>query len=186
MSIPEWEEIAIPEGFGPYRLLYNPPSETVIAELRSIGEQFFPNHLYIRKKDSSQYEPIKHFEQMVSSESGVTSLGRPLLFYLSNKLTKRDERFNGDFEGLYSFDLQTRTHLKIADKNSLQFPSPYVEGWITGLVDVSADARELYLTVGMMSPDKSSGFRMVDHQLARMDLPTGSIHPVSHLRGTFF
>jgi hypothetical protein len=38
MGIPEWEEIAIPEGFGPYRLLYNPPSETVIAELRSIGE----------------------------------------------------------------------------------------------------------------------------------------------------
>ena len=64
MSIPEWEEIAIPEGFGPYRLLYNPPSETVIAELRSIGEQFFPNQLYIRKKDSSKYEPIKHFEQI--------------------------------------------------------------------------------------------------------------------------
>lgn len=31
MGIPEWEEIAIPEGFGPHRLLYNPPSETVIA-----------------------------------------------------------------------------------------------------------------------------------------------------------
>ena len=47
MEIPEWEEIAIPEGFGPYRLLYNPPSETVIAELRSIGDQFFPNQ-YLR------------------------------------------------------------------------------------------------------------------------------------------
>jgi hypothetical protein len=79
MEIPEWEEIAIPEGFGPHRLLYNPPSETVIAELRSIGEQFFPNQLYIRKKDSPKYEPIKNFEQMVSSESAVTSLGRPLL-----------------------------------------------------------------------------------------------------------
>jgi|HubBroStandDraft_1064217.scaffolds.fasta_scaffold96539_1 hypothetical protein len=58
MEIPEWEEIAIPEGFGPYRLLYNPPSETVIAELRSIGEQFLPNQLYIRKKDSPKYEPM--------------------------------------------------------------------------------------------------------------------------------
>jgi hypothetical protein len=70
----------------------------------------------------------------------VTSLGRPLIFYLSNKLTKRDKGFSGDWEGLYSFDLQKRTHLKIADKDSLRFPSPYVEGWITGLVDVSADA----------------------------------------------
>jgi hypothetical protein len=186
MEIPEWEEIAIPEGFGPYRLLYNPPSETVIAELRSIGEQFFPNQLYIRKKDSAQYEPIKNFEQMVSSESAVTSLERPLLFYLSNKLMKKDEGFNGDWEGLYSFDFQKRTHLKIADKDSLRFPSPYVEGWVISLVDVSADASELYLTVGMMRPDTSAGFRMVNHQLARMDLTTGNIHLVSHLKGTFF
>jgi hypothetical protein len=186
MEIPEWEEIAIPEGFGPHRLLYNPPSETVIAELRSIGEQFFPNQLYIRKKDSPKYEPIKNFEQMVSSESAVTSLGRPLLFYLSNKLTKTDGGFSGDWEGLYSFDLRERTHLKIADKDSLRFPSPYVEGWVTSLVDVSADASELYLTVGMMRPDTSAGFRMVNHQLARMDLPTGNFHLISHLKGTFF
>jgi len=186
MEIPEWEEIAIPEGFGPHRLLYKPPSETVIAELRSIGEQFFPNQLCIRKKDSPKYEPIKDFAQMVSSESAVTSLGRPLLFYLSNKLTKKNEGFSGDWEGLYSFDLQKRTHFKIADKDSLRFPSPYAEGSITGLVDVSADASELYLTVGMMSPDTSAGFQMVNHQLARMELSTGNIHLVSHLKGTFF
>jgi hypothetical protein len=64
-------------------------------------------------------------------------------------LTKTDGGFSGDWEGLYSFDLRERTHLKIADKDSLRFPSPYVEGWVTSLVDVSADASELYLTVGM-------------------------------------
>lgn len=186
MEIPEWEEIAIPEGFGPYRLLYNPPSETVIAELRSIGEQFLPNQLYIRKKDSPKYEPIKDLERMVSSESAVTSLGRPLLFYLSNKLTKRDEGFAGNWEGLYSFDLQKRRHLKIADKASLRLPSPYVEGWVSSLVDVSTDASELYVAVAMMSPDTSADFRMVNHQLARMDLSTGNIHLISQLKGTFF
>jgi hypothetical protein len=187
MGIPEWEEIAIPEGFGPYRLLYNPPSETVIIELRSIGEQFLANQLYIRQKDAPKYEPVKSLEPMVSSESPVTSLGRPMLFYLSNRLTKREEQgFSGDWEGLYSFDLQKRTHLKIADKASLRLPSPYVEGWVTNLVDVSADASKLYLTVGMMQPDTSEGFRMVKHQLAQMDLATGKIHLVSHLRGSFF
>lgn len=186
MGIPEWEEIAIPEAFGPHRLLYNPPSETVIVELRSIGEEFLPSQLHIRRKDSPKYEPIKAFEQMVSSESAVTALGRPLLFYLSNKLTKMDEGFSGDWEGLYSFDLQKRTHAMIADKNSLRLPSPYVEGWVTSLIHASADASELYLTVGMMAPDTSTGFQMVNHQLARMDLPTGQIHLVSHLKGTFF
>lgn len=187
MGIPEWEEIAIPVGFGPYRLLYNPPSETVIIELRSIGEQFFPNQLYIRQKDAPKYEPVKALEPMVSSESPVTSLGRPMLFYLSNRLAKREGGvFNGEWQGLYSFDLQKRTHLKIADKDSFQFPSPYVEGWVTRLVDVSADASKLYLTVGMMRPDTSEGFRMVNHQLAQMDLATGRVHLVSHLKGSFF
>lgn len=186
MSIPEWEEIAIPKGFGPYRLLYNPASETVIAELRSIGEEFSPNRICIRKKDSPKYEPIRDFEQLVSYESAVTSLGRPFLFYLSNKLKKREKGFSGDWEGLYSYDLEKRTHRKIADKDSLQFPSPYVEGWITGLVDACADASELYLTMGMMPPAPSKGFRMVNHQLARMDLETGNILLLSHLQGTFF
>lgn len=186
MEIPEWEEIAIPEGFGPYRLLYNPPSETVIAELRSIGAQFFPNQVYVRKKDSLKYEPIGGSDQMVSSESAVSSLERPLIFYLSNKLTKKDKGFSGDWEGLYSFDLQKQTRLKIADKDSLRLPSPFVEGWITNLVAVSADASELYLTLGMMGADVSAGFRMANYQLARMDLATGDIHFVSHLKGTFF
>lgn len=186
MGIPEWEEIAIPEGFGPFRLLYNPPSETLIAELRSIGERFSPNQLYIRQKDAPKYEPVNGLEPMVSFESPMTSLGRPMLFYLSNRFKMEEKRFSGDWEGLYSFDLQKRTHLKIADKDSLRLPSPYVEGWVTSLVNVSADASELYLTVGMMRPDTSAGFRMVNHQLARMDLPTGNIHLVSHLKGTFF
>jgi hypothetical protein len=186
MAIPEWEEIAIPEGYGPHRLLYNPPSETVIVELRSIGEQFVPNQTFIRKKDSPKYEPIRLSDPMLSSEATVTALERPLLFYLSTKITKKDEIFNGEWEGLYSFDLHERTHLRIADKNSLRLPAPYIEGWVNGLVDVSADASELYLIMGMIGPDTSSGFRIVNHQLARMDLRSGNIHSVSHLKGAFF
>jgi hypothetical protein len=160
--------------------------ETVIAELQSSGEQFFPNQIYIRKKESPKYEPIGGIDQMVSSESAVSSLGRPLLFYLSNKVTKRDNGFGGDWEGLYSFDLQNKTRLKIADKESIRFSSPYVGGFVKGLVDVSADATELYLTVGMMPPDTGERFRMVNHQLARMDLATGQMDLISHLKGLFF
>jgi hypothetical protein len=186
MGMPEWEEIAIPDGFGPFRLLYNPPSDTVIAELRSIGDQFFPNQLYIRKKDSPKYEPITRSDRMVSSESVVTSLERPFLFYLSYGMTKSDAGLRGDWEGLYSFDLQERRHLKILDRNSLQLPSPYVEGWITGLVAVSAAARELYLTVGMLPPKTSTELRKVNHQLVRIDLPGCDIHLITELKGTFF
>jgi hypothetical protein len=88
--------------------------------------------------------------------------------------------------GLFSFNLEERTHTELAAKGSLQLPSPFVEGWITSLVDVSADASELFLTVGLMGPETSGGFRMVNHQLARMDLTTGVLHFVSHLKGILF
>jgi hypothetical protein len=182
MAIPGWEEIGIPEGFGPYRLLYNPHSETVIVELRSIGEQFFPNRAYIRRKDSIRYEPLKDVEQMVSSESIVTSLGHPLLFYLSNRFRKTEKGFGGEWEGIYSFDLQERTHLKIVDKSSLRLPAPYVQGWVTSLIAVSADAREVYLTLGMMRPEGG----LVNHQLARLDLRSHDISSISQLKGVFF
>ena len=186
MGIREWEDIAIPEGFGPHRLLYNPASETVIAELRSIGERSFPNRIYTRKKDSPRYEPIQEFEQRVSCESAVTPLERPLLFYLSIRWTKHDEGFGGDWDGLFSFDLEKRTHRKVVDKDSLTLPSPFVEGWVSSLIDVSPDGSELYLTAGIMAADTGTGFRMVNHQLARMRLPTGDIHLLSHLKGAFF
>jgi hypothetical protein len=51
----EWEEIGIPEACGPFRLLYNPPGETVIAEPRSIEEEFLPKTVCVREKDSLKY-----------------------------------------------------------------------------------------------------------------------------------
>ncbi len=109
-----------------------------------------------------------------------------MLFYISNTVKKVDDGYTGDWLGLYSFDLESRKHYKIADKDSLRLPPPYAEGWITSLVGASTDATELYLTVGMMPPDSTQGFRMVDHQLAKMNLTTRDIHPLSGLKGAFF
>jgi hypothetical protein len=182
----EWGEIGIPKGYGPYRLLYNPPSGTVIAELRSIGEEFLPNKVLIRHKDSPKYGPIGPDQPMVSSESLVTALSHPTLFYLSHELRKQESTYAGRWLGLYSFDIENGTSVKLAGPGLLSLPSPYVEGWVTGIVDVSADAAELYLTMGMMEPSSSGGFRAVDHYLARMDVPTRGIHLVTRLRGVFF
>jgi hypothetical protein len=51
----------------------------------------------------------------------------------------RIARLLSDYErpvGLFSFDLEERMHTDVAAKGSLQLPSPFVEGWITSLVDV--------------------------------------------------
>lgn len=164
MTIPEWEALGIPEGYGPHRLVYNPPSETVIVELRSVGEEFLPNRIYIRHKDFAKYELIQVPEPMVSHESVLTSLGRPFLFFNTIRLSKCEMGYGGDWGGIYSFDIQKRTLLQLASKDSLLLPPPYSEGWVSGLVSASEDASRLYLTVGMMMPENSSSFRMVGFQ----------------------
>ena len=47
MAIHEWEEIGIPEACGPFRLLYKPPGETVIAG--STGGDDHQDYRQIRK-----------------------------------------------------------------------------------------------------------------------------------------
>lgn len=192
MSIPEWEEIGIPNEYGPLRLLYNPPAETVIAELRSVGEEFLPNRIYTRHKDSAKYELLGEPDALISYESVATALARPLVFYNTFKLTNVSATSAGkreyamDWDGLYSLELKKQTHSKIASKDALALPPPYSEGWVSSLVSVSDDGSELYLRVAVSGAEVSSGFRTVSYRLARMDLMTRMIDLISPLRGTFF
>jgi hypothetical protein len=153
----------------------------VIVELRSTAEEFLPNRIYIRHKDQPRYRPLKALQPMVSSEAVVTPLECPRLFYLSNKLSKRDQHYAGEWEGLYSFDIQTGTSVQLASRDSLSLPPPYTEGWVNDIVSVSADANQLYLRIGALRPEASA----VDNQLVRMDMSTREIHFVSRLKGSF-
>lgn len=180
--IAEWNEIGIPEGYGPRRLLYNPASETLIAELQSVGEEFMPNKIYVRHKDEHAYEPLVPLLPAVSSESAVTSFARPLLFYISRRIVKRERDYAGQWEGLYSFDISGSTCTRLPDLDPLSLPRPYPEAWINDLVGVSPDAAELYFRVSAVSPGSTS----VDHHLARMDLRSGKVDFIAALKGAFF
>jgi len=120
--IPEWTAVGIPDGYGPCKLLYNPPSGMVIVELRSTGEEFLPNQIYLRHKDEHTYRPVRDLQPMVSSESVATSLDSPRLFYISNKLVRREQHHAGEWDGLYQFDIQTGATVRLACQSSLLLP----------------------------------------------------------------
>ncbi len=186
MSIPEWEDMGIPEGYGPGQLLYNVPSETIIIELRPVGEEFSPNRIYTRHKDSPKYEPIKVFEPMESCESVVTSPGRPLLFYLSVKIAKLEDHWAGNWKGVYCFDMVDRTEAEILSEELLVLPPPYNRGWVSALISASEDGSTLIMNVAMTVESHTSGFHAVDYQLASMEVETKRLHLISHLKGCFF
>jgi hypothetical protein len=186
MSIPKWEEIGIPEGYGPHRLLYNQPSETLIVELKSVRGEFKPNRIYIRHKDAHKYRPIRTYEPMEGSESAVTSSRHPKLFYLSQIVEKRENYYAADWNGLYSLDILSGEEAKIVGKDSLLVPPPYNSGWVSSLVSSSEDAAELLIVVAMEAERTYSGFQAVDYRLASLDLATKKLGLISQLKGTFF
>jgi len=186
MSSAEWKEIGIPEGYEPHRLLYNAQSETIIIELRSISEEFSPNKIYIRTKNSSKYESLNSIRPLDSCESAVTSSGKPVLFYLSYRIKKLENGWGGDWLGLYSFNILNHSETEIVSKGSLLLPSPYNRGWVSTIVSASEDASTLVLTVGMTEESNSQRFCKGDHHLASLNLETNQLSLISKLKGTFF
>ena len=68
------------------------PSDTVIAELRFVGEEFYPNQVYVRKRDRSRYEAVQSLDLTVSSESAGVSLF-PTLYAIPS--TRRGDGLQG-------------------------------------------------------------------------------------------
>src|ERR1700741_623819 len=69
----------VPAGYISQKLLYNPASETVIAELRAPGgANVLPTRLFIRRKDAEAYEQIGNPPEELSYESFVTCDKQPV------------------------------------------------------------------------------------------------------------
>ena len=185
-SPPEWQQEGIPPGYGFSQLLYNPPSGIQIVELcHGVSERFHPNRLFVRLKGAEKYEQLGMPEESCSQESAVTSPGQPILFFNSNRLTIDGDRVSGNWDGLYSVDLETLTIVRCASKETLKLPVPYNDCWVTNLMCLSADGKLLYLTIGMCEMTGSTG-REIAYYLAQFDMETRNLETISRLRAIFF
>jgi hypothetical protein len=116
----------------------------------------------------------------------VISLAKPILFFNSNRLTQHEEsRASGEWDALYSVDLETLSVVRFASKETLSLSAPYNDCWVTGLLSISDDGGLLYLTIGMCEMTGTSRSNIAYH-LAALDVRTQSLRMVSPLRATFF
>ncbi len=183
---PEWQQAGIPAGYGFSQLLYNPPTGIQIVELcHGTSERFHPNRLFVRLKGAERYEQLGTPEENCSQESAVTSPGQPILFFNSNRLMIRGDRVSGDWDGLYSVDLEKLTIVRCASKETLILPAPYSDCWVTNLLSLSADGKLLYLTIGMCEITGSTR-QEIAYYLAQFDVGNGNLETISRLGATFF
>lgn len=175
-----WRAAGVPEGYSRPRVLYNAASESVILEVQNADKKSGPTRLLVRHKDAEVYEPIGSPEEEVSYESAITCETRPIVVFNSMHRTKTG---GGNWVGVNVFDLMNRSLTVCVSKQNLAVPAPYSGGWIAELLRLSDDACHVYVKAGLEMRHEN-GAKM-DYYVARMDLKSGQLELVSHLKNVW-
>lgn len=165
----------LPSGYTSHKLLYNDIAETLILELRASSAFALPTRLFTRHKGKEAYEQIGSPAEELSYESPVTCEGFPVVVFNSLKWGKT----GGDWEGVYSFNLNTRELVVCLSREKLQLSEAHGRLWILELVSLSEDARTLYVNIGVEKIVSSGS--VVHYYLAKVDLPNQQVTLLSRL-----
>ena len=117
-------ELGIPEGYAPRRLLFNPPSETMILELQGLGDitNWRPTRLYLKHKNAAKYTQIGSPDETTSYESPVASPKQPLLGFNVTTWRKAESYVSGDWQELRVLDINLGVELfSIASRTANRF-----------------------------------------------------------------
>jgi len=170
----------LPSGYIFHRLLYNNAAEMLILELRANSPVLLPTRLFTRHKGNEGYEQIGSPAEDVSYESPVTCESSPVVVFNSLKRGKT----GSDWEGVYSFDLNTRELVVCVSPEKLQLSEAHGRLWIPEILSLSEDAQTLYVNVGVERI--VSGGSIVQYYLAKVDLSDQQATLLSRLQDIRF
>jgi len=170
----------LPEGYTSHRLLYNKAAETLILELRGRSMFLLPSRLFVRHKDKEAYEQVGTPTEAVSYESPVTCESCSLVMF--NSLTVR--KTGGDWEAVYSFNLNTKELEVCISPEKLRLSEPHGRLWIRELISLSEDAKTLYVNIGVEKTVSGGG--AVHYYFAKIGLPEQEVTLLSRLQDIRF
>jgi hypothetical protein len=170
----------LPSGYISHKLLYNNAAEMLILELRSSSVFVLPTRLFTRHIGKEAYEQVGSPSEDVSYESPVTCESFPVVVFNSLKRGKT----GGDWEGVYSFNLNTRELAVCVSPEKLRLSEAHGRLWIPQLVSLSEDARTLHVNIGVEKIVSGGG--IVHYYLAKVDLTDQQVTLLSRLLDTGF
>jgi len=91
-----------------------------------------------------------------------------------------------DWEGMYFLDLRSKEIHACVSKDNFVLPAPYDErGWVSNVRGVSDDGGYAYVIVAM-GRRRSEKEIVYDYHMAKIELKSGALELISHLKNTFF
>ena len=181
-------ELGIPEGYAPRRLLFNPPSETMILELQGLGDisNWRPTRLYLKHKNAAKYSQIGSPDETTSYESPVTSLKQPLLGFNVMTWQKNESSVAGNWQECRVLDINSGVLQHSVKNGEPILPEGFNDCWISDLLAISDDGGQIYVIAGVSFRGENVGRSRIRHVLGVLDLTSKRLDPISVLRGVFF
>jgi hypothetical protein len=168
------ELTGIPPRFCSKDLLYNPPSDTLIAHLFSqdpSDRQML--RVFARPANQAFYKQIGDWPSDITCMEVITSEGSPLLYFTTFRL--------GDFDALWQATLPHLVVTRIATGEELYLQVQHKRAWISKLISTVPNGKDLFCVVAVQL---ESG--RVHYWLSRLTMETRFITLISELMGVFF
>jgi hypothetical protein len=184
----KWREAGIPDGYTISDLLYNAAAEMLVLELKGIKTEFSPKRLFTRHRAAERYERVGNPDEDISFESPATCEKQPIVVFNAIRFSKTSSgNFGGaDWEGMYFLDLGSKEIHMCVSKDNFVLPRPYDErGWVSSVRGVSDDGAHAYVIVAL-GTRKSESEIVYDYHMAKVELKSGVLELISHLKNTFF
>ena len=174
----------IPVGSSWPQLLYNPATQTIIVEMRSVADRPLPplGRLFMRSRHGDAYEQIGNPANDVSYQTPVTCETQPIVVFNTIKWDK--VKGGGTPDGVYAFNLRTRDLSVCVGKSELTIPDPHLRLWIQTLISLSDDGKTLHANVGIEKAVPNGA--VVYYHLARLGLPEKKLELLCHLKDVRF
>jgi len=178
---PTWAELGIPEGYAWPQLVFNPPAETMILQVKC-RHIWLPTRLFIKHKDAEKYMQLGTPDEMTSYESPVTSLKQPLLAFNVMTWRKSESGVGGDWKELQVIDLRTGIVQNSIKHGEVILPEGFDQCSVGDLLAMSDNGGQVYVRALLSNASQSR----IIHVLAILDLNLKRLDPISKLRGVFF
>lgn len=179
-----WAKAGIHDESGFCSLLYNRPSNRLIAHMYRIeGGQPF-RRLYTRRPEDEAYALLGENEPGISLEYPVTTPTKPFLYVLVCEAVKYREGYRG-FNPLEirKFELTTGTIVGQSRCDDLAVRPPYQRLWVASLVGLD-DEDILFCNIGMQRTDQA-GHEPVDYFLCQLRFESRTCTTITELLEVF-
>ena len=206
MLSPYGIESGLPEGrWISKELLYNAPSQSLIAVLDYPEGEWHELKAYVRRLDEPQYRPILSPEPEIDLHYFTVSPDRKVAYAIGMRrhVSPKYERIDGkltqvegklerghDWEAVFRISLPDGQLTRLGSPEGFR-PRPQHD-WISRIMGAGPGGL-LYVTIGITSPLKSEELRegaksgqRLDYYLAEYETDSGAIRRVSLLMSPFY